>query len=227
MDEDLPDLSGLAAAAHALLVDTGGRLIPPDVSARAIRTACAEVIDIPPSLVASVFREIEAAARPVMVSAWGPGSEVLARGRFGATAKIAPAQEPRAALDSCRVGSRAVIAMETRDPWWARLLAEPKLSVIDDFLSRGGLKPRAFAVAPLWSEPSGADRTWWITDSAAAPHEIEARLAELGLSGRHAIATGGMRLFALDGYVQQDDSRLAEAPGRLSGVIGAVPLIES
>ena len=226
MEEDLPDLTGLAAAAHALLLDRAGRLTSPDVSARAIRQACAERMDVPPSLVAAIFREIEAAARPVMVGAWGPGAEVLARGRFGGTAKIFQADDPRAALAACRSGGRAVIAME-RDPWWARLLAEPKLSVIDDFLGRDGLKPVAFAVAPLWSEPSGADRTWWITDSAAAPAVIEARLAELGLSGRQALATGGMRLFALDGYVQPHDDRLAQAPGRLSGVIGAVPLIEA
>ncbi len=186
MDETVPDLSHLAAAAHALLVDAGGRLIPPDVSARAIRQACAEIIDAPPSLVAALFREIEAAARPVMVSAFGPGAEVLARGRFGSTARISSTEDPRAALSACRVGGRAIISMQQRDPWWARLLAEPKLSVIDDFLGRDGLKPPAVAVAPLWSEPSGADRTWWITDSPSDPKEIEARLADLGLEGRAA-----------------------------------------
>jgi len=34
---------------------------------------------------------------------------------------------------------------------------------------------------------------------------------------------GGLKLFTLAGYYQADDERLARAPGRLSGVIGAAP----
>ena len=34
---------------------------------------------------------------------------------------------------------------------------------------------------------------------------------------------GGLKLFSLAGYYQPDDERLARAPGRLSGVIGAAP----
>ena len=34
---------------------------------------------------------------------------------------------------------------------------------------------------------------------------------------------GGLKLFALAGFYQRDDARLARAPGKLSGVIGAAP----
>jgi hypothetical protein len=34
---------------------------------------------------------------------------------------------------------------------------------------------------------------------------------------------GGLKLFVLAGYYQAEDERLARAPGRLSGVIGAAP----
>jgi hypothetical protein len=37
------------------------------------------------------------------------------------------------------------------------------------------------------------------------------------------VETGGLKLFMLAGYHQADDPRLARAPGRLSGVIGAAP----
>ena len=36
--------------------------------------------------------------------------------------------------------------------------------------------------------------------------------------------SGGLKLFALAGYVQADDGRLGEAPGSLTGVIGAAPV---
>ena len=35
--------------------------------------------------------------------------------------------------------------------------------------------------------------------------------------------SGGLKLFSLAGFYQADDERLARAPGRLSGVIGAAP----
>ncbi|WP_296816970.1 hypothetical protein [Brevundimonas sp.] len=224
-NEDL-QLEGLTAAARSILEDLARHGPSPDDIARAVRKACAQAPDLPSALVAALVRELEGAARPVMVAACGSGSETLARGRFGSASKIYTVEDSRQALASCRSGGRAVISMD-RDPWWARLLAEPKLSVIDDFLGRDALKPVALAVAPVWSEPSGADRTWWATDATETTEDIQTILGKLGLSGREAFRAGGMRLFALDGYVQPHDDRLAQAPGRLSGVIGAVPLIET
>ena len=117
-----------------------------------------------------------------------------------------------------------MVAVDHRDPWWARLLAEPQLSVIDDDVSGDALRPTLFVVARQWNEPSGDDRTWWITD-AASPSAVEAALSDLGFAARYVLAVGGMGLFQVAGYVQRDDERLARAPGRLSGVIGAVPSV--
>src|SRR5437588_605558 len=37
------------------------------------------------------------------------------------------------------------------------------------------------------------------------------------------VETGGLKLYMLAGFYQPDDARLARAPGKLSGVIGAAP----
>jgi hypothetical protein len=110
------------------------------------------------------------------------------------------------------------------DPWFARLLAMPDLSVIDDDLVHDARTPTAFVVSRQWCEPSGEDRTWWLTDSALAPVAMEGRLSDLGFAARHGLSLGGVHLYALSGYVQRDDARLLDAPGRLTGVIGAVPI---
>lgn len=215
------DLDPLAGRLRDMLGDLGPMPLAPDVSARLIRETAQAHPDLPPGLIAAVVREIESAARPVMVSAHGPGAEAFARGRFGYRARVAQVADARAAVASARSGARAVVAMDPRDPWWARLLAEPALSVIDDDLTGDGLKPGLFVVARQWSEPSGDDRTWWISD-ATNPPAVEAALSALGFAARYALAVGGMGLYQISGYVQPGDARLAQAPGRLSGVIGAV-----
>lgn len=216
------DLDPLVQRLRDALGDLGPMPLAPDASARLIREAARAHPDLPPGLIAAVLREIESAARPVMVSAHGPGTEAYARGRFGYRARVATVADARAAVASARAGARAVVAIEGRDPWWARLLAEPALSVIDDDISGDALRPGLFVVARQWSEPSGEDRTWWITD-ASSPAAVVDALSALGLAARFALAVGGMGLFQISGYVQRTDDRLAQAPGRLSGVIGAVP----
>lgn len=222
---DAADLAPLIARLRDALTDLGPMPLSPDTSARLIREAADTNPDLPPGLIAAVTRELESAARPVMVSAFGPGTEAFSRGRFGYRARTAQVADARAALASARAGARAVVAMDPRDPWWARLLAEPTLSVIDDDLYSDGRKPGLFVVARQWSEPSGQDRTWWITDVAGKPSDVEAALSNLGLTGRHALSIGGLGLFQIDGYVQREDARLLQAPGRLAGVIGCVPVV--
>ena len=216
------DLTPLVGRLRDLLGDLGPMPLAPDVSARLIRETAEAHPDLPPGLIGAVVRELESAARPAMVSAHGPGTDSFARGRFGFRARIAQVADARSAVASARAGARAVVAIEARDPWWARLLAEPTLSVIDDDLVGDALKPGLFVVARQWSEPSGQDRTWWLTDAPGRPSEIEQALADTGLSARHAVSIGGVGLFQIDGYVQRDDERLARAPGRLCGVIGCV-----
>lgn len=219
------DLDPLIGRLRDALGDLGPMPLAPDVSARLIRAAATAHPDLPPGLIAAVVRELESTARPVMVSACGPGAEAFARGRFGFRSRIAVLPEPRPALESVRAGARAVVGVELREPWWARLLARPDLSVIDDDLAGDATRPTLFVVARQWSEPSGDDRSWWITDSPQGADEVEAALGELGFAARHALRLGGVGLYQLSGYVQPQDDRLAKAPGRLSGVIGCVPVV--
>jgi hypothetical protein len=44
-----------------------------------------------------------------------------------------------------------------------------------------------------------------------------------GVAATLVAEAGGLKLFKLAGYYQPTDERLARAPGRLSGVIGAAP----
>ena len=84
--------------------------------------------------------------------------------------------------------------------------------------------PQALMIGRGTPEPTGDDRTFWVTDSPLP----ETRLVEvLGLNGLAAaplIATGGLKLMMIAGYVQADDGRLDGLPGTLTGVIGAAPL---
>ena len=218
------DLTALVGRLRDALGDLGPMPLAPDASARLIRETAAIHADLPTGLIAAVVRELESAARPVMVSAHGPGTEAYARGRFGFRARTAQVADARSAVASARAGARAVVAIEARDPWWARLLAEPTLSVIDDDLVGDALQPSLLVVARQWSEPSGQDRTWWLTDAPGKPSGVEDALLQLGLTARHALSVGGIGLFQIDGYVQREDVRLAKAPGRLAGVIGCVPV---
>ena len=52
---------------------------------------------------------------------------------------------------------------------------------------------------------------------------IEETLSRDGVAARLVSHGGGLKLFALAGYYQREDERLARAPGRLTGVIGAAP----
>jgi len=91
------------------------------------------------------------------------------------------------------------------------------------FRSVAGL-PRALLVQAAEPGPTGDDRTYWVTDSPWTDVRIVGRLGEAGLAAEPLIAAGGLKLFALAGYVQADDGRLNGAPGDLSGVIGAAPV---
>lgn len=189
----------------------------PEEEAMALRAVLAGNPDLPRPLLVQVWRELAGAARPARVASWNAAAE--ARARFGAAARLSAVASPEAALEACARGDLAMLALDPRQPWWARLLARPRLSVFDRV-------DGALAVGPLWSQPSGADVTLWVTDAPGPAAAIEAALGRIGFAADLAAEAGGLKLFALAGYVQRDDARLAEAPGRLSGVIGAVPLIE-
>jgi len=163
------------------------------------------------------------------LSVWGGRDPAhvgeLARMRFGAAFPMEPAAAPEDALAAARrPGGIAVLALEPGVSWWGRLLAEPRLKVfatLPDLVSDGPLS--ALAVGDVDVEPTGADETFWVTDSPRTEQALEDNLSALGFAARPLASAGGLKLFGLAGYVQPDDERLARAPGRLSGVIGAAP----
>jgi chorismate mutase len=185
-------------------------------------------------LVARVWRELisDSLAKqgPYRLSVWGGRSPVrvveAARARFGFSPPMSLVERPEDALKAAHVqGVVAVLALDPGSGWWGRLLAAPELTVFaapPDFVAAG--PPAALAVAALQSEPSGADRTLWVTDAPSSASSIEEALAERGLAGDLLAEGGGLKLFALAGYVQRDDDRILGAPGRLKGVVGAAPL---
>ena len=56
----------------------------------------------------------------------------------------------------------------------------------------------------------------------AASAAVRAASAD-GVAASPVVQAGGLKLFTLAGFYQREDARLARAPGRLSGVIGAAP----
>ena len=75
----------------------------------------------------------------------------------------------------------------------------------------------------IQDEPTGDDHTFWVTDAPGPAAKIEEALSHDGVAASLLIEAGGLKLFTLSGFYQASDARLARAPGRLSGVIGAAP----
>ncbi len=186
-----------------------------------------------PALVIRIWRELMAESLalqgPFRLVAWGGRDPArtaeLARLRFGAAPPLTMLAKPEDALKAAREsGVVAILPLEPGSAWWGRMLAEPTLRVfaVVPCLSVWGA-PAALAVAAVAVEPSGGDQTLWVTDAPGPAETIEAALADCGLVGDILAEAGGLKLFALLGYVQPDDARLASAPGRLKGVIGAAP----
>jgi len=196
----------------------------------ALRRLLAEAAN--PALVLRVRREVDAAARPISALALWGGKDLLrtldlARARFGAAAPLRSVSKPEEALAAARTpGAVAVLALEPGLAWWGRLLAEPALQVFAALpdAAPAGAAPEALAVAAVDTEPTGADETFWVTDAPEPAARIESALGREGLAGQLLLAAGGLKLFALAGYVQRQDERLSRAPGRLAGVIGSAPV---
>ena len=210
------------ALAHAVRARlAAGPRSTPDADAIALREALAGLK--PPEIAAarSILGRIDAAqGAPLVV--WGPASQVLAADRFGLVARLAA--KPEAALKAVHAGSRALMDLTSTSTWWGRLLAEPDLRIVAALPDHGAGQPRSVMVQRASPGPTGDDRTFWATDSAAPDTKIISALANAGLAASPLIAAGGLKLFLLAGYVQAEDSRLANAPGALSGVIGAAPV---
>lgn len=186
-----------------------------------------------PPLVVRIWRELMADSLslqgPFHVSVWGgkdPGRVMeLTRMRFGSAPPITQVAKPEDALAAARTrGGVAVAALTPDNPWWLRLLAEPKLKVFTTLPCLAAWGPlTALGVAEVEVEPTGDDRTFWVTDAPQGAGAIVEALSRDGVAATLLLDAGGLKLFILSGYYQADDPRLARAPGRLSGVIGAAP----
>lgn len=194
----------------------------PDASTLALRALLAEAYDPhQAAMLRALWGRIEARTGPAMVVA-GAAAQLLAADRFGLSAQAVA--DPEAALVRAASGARALIDLATGHPWWGKLLARPGLRVIaalpDD---RHGL-PSTLMIAAAPTGPTGADRTFWVTDSGLSDGRIVEALAACGFVGKPLASVSGLKLFMLAGYVQAEDGRLNHAPGSLSGVIGSAPL---
>ncbi|TAJ69152.1 MAG: chorismate mutase [Phenylobacterium sp.] len=186
-----------------------------------------------PGLIVRIWREMIgdslSVQGPFHLSVWGgrdPGRAVeLARHRFGAAPPLRQAARAEDALAQARSpGGVAICALDPDSAWWGRLLAEPKLQVFAALPCLSAWGPMsALAVAAVDVEPTGDDRTFWVTDATASAATIEEALSRDGVAADLAVEAGGLKLFVLAGFYQRDDERLTRAPGRLNGVIGAAP----
>lgn len=208
----------LIAAARARLA--AGARGSADADAIALREILRDIPTAERPALRAVLGRIEAATGPALATC-GPLSQALAADRWGLIGH--PVAEPDQALLTARQGGRALIDLGAR-PWWARLLALPMLKVIAALPDDAAGAPRALLVSTEAPGPTGDDRTFWVTDSPLSDARIIAALGEAGLIAAPLTAGGGLKLFVLTGYVQAEDGRLINAPGQMSGVIGAAPV---
>jgi chorismate mutase len=184
------------------------------------------------ALVVRIWREIIGDSLsqqgPFHLSVWGGKLESraveLARLRFGVAPNLVTAAKPEDAIAAAKTpGGVGVLAITPDSSWWGRLLAEPTLKVFATLPCLAAWGPTtAVAIAQVEVGPTGADQTLWVTDAPDIGKTIEA-LSRDGVAGGPLAQHGGLTLYALAGYYQHDDARLARAPGRLHGVIGAAP----
>jgi chorismate mutase len=184
-------------------------------------------------LVVRIWRELIGASLcvqgPFHLAVWGGRDPArvteLTRHRFGAAPPLSAVTRPEDAIAVAKTPwGVGVCALTPDTPWWGRLLAEPRLKVFAALPCLAAWGPMAaLAVAEVDVEPTGNDRTFWVTDATQSTAVIEEALSRDGVAATPLIEAGGLKLFMLSGFYQPQDPRLARAPGRLSGVIGAAP----
>ena len=232
--DERASLARIVAAAKAAAGD-GDKfgLRPAREAAILRRLVTAERAAASPGLVVRVWRELIgdslSVQGPFHLSVWGakdPGRAVeLARHRFGVAPPLRQVAKAEDAIAQARTpGGVAVCALTPDSAWWGRLLAEPRLQVFAALPCLAAWGPMAaLAVAAVEVEPTGDDRTFWVTDAPGPASAIEAALGRDGVAAGLVSEAGGLKLFMLAGFYMRQDERLARAPGSLSGVIGAAP----
>ena len=233
--DERADLAHAVAAAKQANGDTGRLGIRAAREAQVIRGLLAKPRQAASTgVIVRVWRELIGESLriqgPFNLNVWTgahPARTVeLARQRFGVAPPMRMCDTPDLAIAGAREpGGVAVLALEPGARWWARLLVEPKLKVFSSLpcLTAWG-SMGALAIADVDVEPSGSDETFWVTDAPRSAEAIIEALSRDGVAASLVCDSGGVKLFSLAGYFQRHDERLARAPGRLSGVIGAAPI---
>lgn len=230
----LDERAGLAravAAAKRAAGDTGFGLRPGREALIVRKLLAAPRSDASDGLVIRVWRELMADSLsrqgPFHLNVWGDARTVeLARLRFGAAPPMQMVASDKEALAAAKTPwAVSVLALQAGSAWWARLLAEPTLNIFAALpcLTRWGPQA-AFAVAQVEVEPTGGDQTFWVTDSPRSSAAVVEALGADGVAAEPLAEAGGLKLFSLSGFYQREDERLARAPGKLTGVIGAAPV---
>jgi chorismate mutase len=232
--DERSELASAVAAAKAAQGEGGTFGLRPAREAQVLRALLARPrAGASAAVVVRVWRELigESLSKqgPFSLTVWGgadPARTVeLARLRFGVAPALSRAATPEEALAGARrLGGVAVLPLGKEHPWWARLLAEPRLKVFAALPCLQAWGPlAALAVADVPVEPSGSDETFWVTDAPGPGEALVRALAEDGVAACVVQSAGGLKLLKLAGFYQGDDPRLKRAPGRLTGVIGAAP----
>jgi len=227
-------LARVVAAAKQAAGDGDKFALRPGREAQILRRLIAAERDAAnPSLIVRIWRELIgdslSVQGPFHLSVWGgkdPGRAVeLARHRFGAAPPLRQVAKAEDALAQARTpGGVAVCSIAPDNAWWGRLLAEPDAKVFAALPCLSAWGPMsALAVASVDVEPTGDDRTFWVTDAPGPAAAVEEALSRDGVAADLLAEAGGLKLFMLAGFYQREDERLARAPGRLNGVIGAAP----
>jgi len=224
--------------------DAGGSLLRPDREAMLLRKLTGKPRDaVSDAAVIAIWRELISESLRIQGEDHGglrldfwtedKAADLLkwSRERFGAApdevGRADPAQVIAAARDPRHVG---ILSLDPRaGAWWGRLLAEPQVRVICALPERTPDRPKGFAIAALRPEPTGDDVSYWVSDSRLSETALIERLGQRGLAADGLCSGGGLKLFGLSGFVQENDARLDPASdpllGSLSGIIGASPRI--
>lgn len=226
-------LAGSVAAAKRAAGDTGFGLRPGREAMIVRKLLATPRKAANDALVIRIWREVMsdnlARQGPYHLSVWGGKDATrtveLARLRFGTAPRMQVLAEPKDVLAAARTPwGVGVLALTPDSAWWGRLLAEPKLKIFAALPCLSAWGPQAaLAVAEVEVEPTGGDQTFWVTDSGKSASAIVEALGQDGVAAEPLAEAGGLKLFSLVGFFMPGDERLARAPGKLTGVIGAAP----
>jgi chorismate mutase len=148
-----------------------------------------------------------------------------ARERFGAAPSVVVMDKPQdiitAARDPRKVG---VIGLDAKHgAWWGRLLLESNVRIMAALPELSPDRPEALAIASAALEPTGDDQTFFVTDWPGSQADLLSALSEQGFAGERLSYVQGLSLVSLSGFVQENDPRLKDRFGSLSGVVGVAP----